>query len=114
MSAAAIAHYAGNLVRLEPQAVQQLRDATAQARQQPPARSAAERTLEGEWLNRQDRQQSRGPALTEEEYLARHQAQQGREGYQSPAQRAVAAYQDTAQVTHPADVDRIGVLDVYV
>lgn len=123
MSAAAIAHYVGNMVRYDPQAVQRLRDATAQARQQQQqprlvqreAGSAAEHTLEGELLNKQGRQHDQSPALSEEEYLARHEQQHSRasEGYQAPAQRAIAAYETAAQLSQPADVDRVGRLDVY-
>ncbi len=120
MSTAAIAHYAGNMPASDPRLMQQLRDATAQARQQlrlaqRDQRPPAEQTLEGELLNKQGRQQYQAPALSEEEYLARHQEQRARssEGYQSPIQRAVAAYQTAAQLTHPADVDRLGILDVY-
>lgn len=120
MSTAAIAHYAGNLPGPDPQAMQQLRDATAQARQQlrlgrREQRPPAGQTLEGELLNKQGRQQYQAPALSQEEYLARHREQRARssEGYQPPLQRAIAAYQSAAQLTHPADVDRLGILDVY-
>lgn len=119
MSTAAIAHYAGNMPASDPRLMQQLRDATAQARQQlrlaqRDQRPPAEQTLEGELLNKQGRQQQY-QALSEEEYLARHQEQRAHssEGYQSPIQRAVAAYQVAAQLTQPAAVDRRGILDVY-
>jgi|GEM_PF-5402498 len=129
MSSAAIAHSAGNLVRYDPQAAQQLRDASAQARERQQQalrlvprndqRSPGERTLEGEVLNKQQprqqhhQQQSQG---LNEEYLARHNEQRSRstEGYQSPSRRAIAAYKATAQLAHPADVDQLGLIDVYV
>ncbi len=126
MSAAAIAHYASNVVRYDPQAAQQARDAAAQtqARQQQlslvqrgQSRTPTEQTLEGELLNKQGQHQQRqAPEFSEDEYLARHQEQRARstEGYHSPAQRAIASYQTTAQLTHPADVDRIGIIDIYV
>ncbi len=123
MSAAAITHYT-NIVRYDPQAVQRMRDATAQARQQQQLwlvqrdqkDSLVDHTLEGELLNKEGEAQREAPELTEDEYLARHQQEYSRssEGFQAPAQRAVATYQTIEQLTHPADVDRIGILDIYV
>ena len=125
MSAAAITHYT-DIVRYDPQAVQRLRDATAQTRQQQQQQlrlvrrdepqTPAEHTLEGELLDKQGGNDRQSADLTEEEFLARHYDQQSRstEGYHSPAQRAIGAYRTTAQITHPADVDRIGLLDIYV
>ena len=123
MSAAAVAQYASNLVRYDPQAAQQARDAAAQAQakqqlsivQRDKTRTPAEQTLEGELLNKESQQQRQAPELSEEEYLARHQEQRARssEGYQSPAQQAIASYQTTALLTHPADLDRVGIVDVY-
>lgn len=125
MSAAAISHYASNVVRYDPQAAQQAQDAAAQMQQRQQLRalqsaksnSPAEQTLEGELLNKQNQQHGRQSAsLSEEEFLARHQEQRARstEGYHSQTERAVAAYQANALLTHPADVDRIGFLDIYV
>ena len=127
MSAAAISHYASNVVRFDPQAAQQARDAAAesQLRQQQQLRavqpdrahSPAEQTLEGELLNKQGQQQEpQTSGLSEEELLARHHEQRARstEGYHSQAEKALATYQTNAQLTHPADVDRIGFLDIYV
>lgn len=125
MSAEAITHYT-NIVRYDPQAVQRMRDATAQARQQQQRlwlvqrdqsdAATVDHTLEGELLNKQGEAQPEALDLTEAEYLERHEEQRSRstEGYQAPAQRAVATYQTIAQLTHPADVDRIGMLDIYV
>jgi hypothetical protein len=130
MNSAAIAHSAGNLVRYDPQAAQQLRDAAAQARERQQQQqglrlvsrndqhSPGEKTLEGELLNKQQRQQhhqQQSQGLNEE-YLARHNEQRSRstEGYQSPSHRAIAAYKATAQLTHPADVDQVRLIDVYV
>lgn len=122
MGAAAISHYASNVVRYEPQAAQQGQNAAAQMqqRQQLSAvqttkpRSPAEQTLEGELLNKAQ-QQSGQSSLSEEEFLARHQEQRARstEGYRSQTERALATYQTNALLTHPANVDRIGFLDVY-
>ena len=125
MSAAAISHYANNVVRYDPQAAQQARDAAleSQQRQQlravPPEKlnSLAEQTLEGELLNKQGQQQGQqSSGLSEEEFLARHQEQRARstEGYHSQAEQALAAYKTNAALTHPADVDRVGFLDIYV
>jgi len=124
MSAAAISHYASNVVRYDPQAAQQVRDAALQAQQQrqqlkaiqpEKSRASGEQALEGELLNKQ-RQEQQKPDLNEDEFLARHQEQRARstEGYYSPSHRAIAAYQITAQLTHPADVDRVGYVDIYV
>lgn len=124
MSAAAVSHYASNVVRYDPQAAQQAQDAAAQSQQRQQLRavesgksySPAEQTLEGELLNKQAQQQRSSPNVSEEEFLARHQEQQARstEGYRSQSERALAAYQTNALLTHPADVDRIGFLDIYV
>ena len=123
MSAAAISHYANNVVRYDPQAAQQARDAAAESQQRQQLRavqpeksySPAEQTLEGELLNKQGQNQ-RSAGLSEEEFLARHQEQRARstEGYLSQAERALAAYKTNAQLTHPADADRVGFLDIYV
>ncbi|HHJ80434.1 MAG TPA: hypothetical protein ENJ65_02250 [Candidatus Tenderia electrophaga] len=109
-------------MRYEPQAAQQGQNAAAQMqqRQQLSAvqttkpRSPAEQTLEGELLNKAQ-QQSGQSSLSEEEFLARHQEQRARstEGYRSQTERALATYQTNALLTHPANVDRIGFLDVY-
>jgi len=123
MSAAAISHYANNVVRYDPQAAQQARDAAAQSQRQlravqPEKRnSLAEQTLEGELLDKQGQQRGQKSAgLSEAEFLARHQEQRARstEGYHSQTERALAVYRTNAQLTHPADVDRIGFLDIYV
>jgi len=125
MSAAAISHYASNVVRYDPQAAQRAQDAAAQMQQRQQLRAVqserssapAEQTLEGELLNKQGKQQGRQSAgVSEEEFLARHNEQRARstEGYHSQTERALAAYQTNALLTHPADVDRVGFLDVYV
>jgi len=125
MNAAAISHYAGNVVRYDPQAAQQAQDAAAQMQQRQQLRavqpakshSPAEQTLEGELLNKQGQQQGRqSSGVSEEEFLARHQERRAHstEGYHSQTERALAAYQTNALLTHPADVDRVGYLDVYV
>jgi len=125
MSAAAISHYASNVVRYDPQAARQAQDAAAQMQQRQQLRavqpdkshSPAEQTLEGELLNKQGKQQGRqSSGVSEEEFLTRHQEQRAHstEGYHSQAERALAAYQTNALLTHPADVDRVGYLDVYV
>ena len=125
MSAAAISHYASNVVRYDPQAVRQAQDTAAQMQQRQQLRAVqsdrssapAEQTLEGELLNKQGQQQGRqSSGVSEEEFLARHQEQRARstEGYHSQTERALAAYQTNALLTHPADVDRIGFLDIYV
>ena len=113
MNAAAISHYANNVVRYDPHAAQQrlqLQTATQQGNA-----SSAEQTLEGELLNKST-QQGNASGMSEEEFLARHQAQRARstEGYRSQIELALAAYQTAAQLTHPADVDQIGYVDVYV
>ncbi len=122
MSAAAISHYSSNVVRYEPQAAQRPQDAAAQMQQRQQLstaqlanpRSPAEQTLEGELLNKQAQRQPSG--VSEEAFLAQHQAERARstEGYHSQTDRALAAYQTNALLTQPADVDRIGFLDVYV
>lgn len=119
MNAAAIAHYGANAGGYDPRAAQQLRDAAAQARQQPgprllPGGQAGTAALEGELLDKPGRQTA--ATLSEEDYQARHQAHRALagEGHQSQAQRAIAAYQGNAQLTHPAYAERIGILDVYV
>lgn len=124
MSAAAVAQYAGDIVRYDPQAVQQVHSAAAQSDavereknlvQRKPAHTLTEQTLEGEILKEERRQQTQAERPSEEEYLARHHDERARssEGYQSPTQQAIAAYQTAAQLTHPADVDRVGYVDVY-
>ena len=124
MSAAAVSHYVSNVVRYDPQAAQQARDAAAESQQRQQLRavqpekphSPAEQTLEGELLNKQGQQQQQTSGLSEEELQARHQEQRARstEGYHSQAEQALAAYKTNAQLTHPADVDRVGFLDIYV
>ncbi len=121
MSAAAISHYVSNVVRPDPQAAQQGQNAAIQMQQRQQLRavqsasprSPAEQTLEGELLNKQTQRQPSG--VSEEEFLAQHQAQRARstEGYHSQTDRALAIYQTNALLTHPANVDRIGFLDVY-
>ncbi len=128
MGAAAISHYVSNVVRYDPQAAQQAQDAAAQSQQRQQHQQLkavqsdksflpVEQTLEGELLNKQGQQQGRQSSeLSEEEFLARHQEQRARstEGYHSQTERALAAYQTNALLTHPADVDRVGFLDIYV
>ena len=123
MNALAATEYYTNhqLVRYDPQAAQQARDTSAQQRQlravtPDSAKTPSEQTLEGELLNKQERQQQAKPEFDQDEYLARHQDEYARaaRGHLSQSQRAIDAYQSTAQVTHPADVDRVGLLDIYV
>ena len=124
MSAAAVAQYASDMVRYDPQAMQQVRAVAAQSDvaerernlvQRNRDHTPAERTLEGEILKEERQQQTQAQQPSEEEYLARHHEERARsnEGYQSPTQHAIAAYQTAAQLTHPADVDRVAYVDVY-
>lgn len=124
MSAAAIAHYGGSVVRYDPQAAQQARDAAAQAQQQrqqlrvaqPQASAPVEQTLEGELLNKRQQEAKQQPHMSDDEFLARHREQRARstEGHHSSTHLALAAYQTVAEIRHPSDVDRIGYVDIYV
>ena len=116
---AATEYYSNQVVRYDPQAAQQAREAAAQQQRQLQNSAAktqpSEQTLEGELLDKQGREHQAKAGFSEEEYLARHQSEYARaaRGYMTQSQQAIDAYQSTAQLTHPADVDRVGMLDVY-
>lgn len=119
---AATEYYASNqVVRYDPQAAQQARDVAAQQQRQlrvvASVSTLSEQTLEGELLNkREQRNEEKSGGFANEEYLARHQNEYARaaRGHMNQSQQAIDAYQSTALLTHPADVDRVGMLDIYV
>jgi len=119
---AATDYYASHqVVRYDPQAAQQARERAAQQVQRPlrtidnSSRSPSEQTLEGELLNKERNEQQSSASFSDEEYLQRHREEYARaaRGYVSQAQQAIDAYQTTAQLNHPADAERVSLLDVY-